>query len=165
MKNLIFVLLTFLSLSVFAGHKQVGAVNMISNRNIDSKTDYVLLKTGTDISNDFIRKNKASTLDQAINNTVAEVPGGEFMKNVKIYMDGDIFIVNGDVWGIATEANFEGFKIGDKIFIKNSLLKSVKEKFTPGVIIGFKDRKSCLVKTNAGAVKEVNYADISKGEN
>ena len=142
---------------------QIGQVNMISSRNVDSKTDYVLIKTGTNDSKANFRKNKASTVDQAINNMVQNVPGGEFLKNAKIYTDGKSFAVLGDVWGVSESANIEGFKIGDKVLIKNSILN--KGKFSHGEITGLKDRKTCIVKVDNGQEKEYNYTDLSKASN
>lgn len=158
--------LLFLSIVILAGCSsvhQIGSVNMISSRNVDSKADYVLIKTGTNDSKANFRKNKATTVDQAINNMVQNVPGGEFMKNVKLYTDGKSFAVLGDVWGVAESANIEGFRVGDKVLIKNSILN--KEKFSHGEITGLKDRKTCIVRVDGGQEKEYNYADLSKAEN
>lgn len=158
---------TLFLLSVLAGCsssvKMVGSVNMISSRNVDSKTDYVLIKTGTDDSKSYFKKNKGATVDQAINNAVTNIPGGEFLKNAKIYTDGKEFAVNGDVWGLPESANIEGFRIGDKVLIKNSILN--KEKFTSGEITGFKDRKTCIVKVSGGSLKEITYTELSRAEN
>ena len=167
MKNLIFALLVFASLTVSAGVKLVGSINVISVRNIDSKTEYVLLKTGANASQKELRKNQATSIDQAVNNIVSQVPGGEFLKNVNIYSDGDKWAISGDVWGVAESANVLGFRIGDNVLIKNSSLNPLskeKEKFSKGVIIAFKDKKSCLVKRESGEIKEVNYNDLSKSE-
>lgn len=158
---------TLLILAVVLGGcsslKMVGDVNMISSRNVDSKTDYVLIKTGTDDSKASFKKNKAATVDQAINNLVQNVPGGEFLKNAKLYTDGKEWSVIGDVWGITESANIEGFRIGDKVLIKNSILN--KDKFSDGLITGFKDRKTCIVKVSSGSLKEISYTDLSKAEN
>jgi len=163
MKNLF----TFLVLALIVGGcsslKMVGDVNMISSRNVDSKTDYVLIKSGADDSKSFFKKNKGATIDQAINNAVVNVPGGEFMKNVKLYTDGKAWAVVGDVWGVPESANVEGFRIGDMVLIKNSILN--KSKFSGGEIVGFKDRKTCIVKVSGGEMKELNYSDLSKAEN
>ena len=143
--------------------KMVGDVNMISSRNIDSKTDYVLIKTGTDDSKANFRSNKADNIDDAINKAVQNVPGGEFLKNAKIYTDGKSWTVIGDVWGVTESANVEGFKIGDAVLIKNSILN--KDKFSRGIVTGFKDRKTCIVKIENGATKELNYSDLSHSSN
>lgn len=141
----------------------VGSVNMISSRNVDSKTNYELIKTGSDDSQSSFKKNKGVTVDQAINNVVTNTPGGEFLKNAKIYTDGKNWAVIGDVWGVIESANIEGFRIGDKVLIKNSILN--KDKFSDGLITGFKDRKTCLVKVSSGSIKEISYTDLRKAEN
>jgi len=163
MKTQIFTLLLLLALVTGCSSiKMVGDVNMISSRNVDSKTDYVLIKTGSDDSKSNFRKNKGATVDQAINNVVINVPGGEFLKNAKLYTDGKDWAVVGDVWGVKESANVEGFQIGDRVLIKNSILN--KEKFSTGEITGFKDRKTCIVKVSTGDLKEVGYTDLSKSE-
>lgn len=59
---------------------QLGKLNMISNRNIESKADYVLLKNyaGGDIKEikKALKKTKASSLDQAVDETVKNVAEG-----------------------------------------------------------------------------------------
>ncbi|MGE5449335.1 MAG: hypothetical protein ACM3PR_13315, partial [Bacteroidales bacterium] len=116
-----------------------------------------------DDSRSNFRKNKAATVDQAINNVVSDVPGGEFLKNAKLYTDGKDWAVLGDVWGVIESANVEGFRIGDRVLIKNSILN--KDKFSRGEVTGFKDRKTCIVKVEGGNMKEFNYSDLSKANN
>jgi len=163
MKNLLLIIAIALTVGACSSIKMVGDINMISSRNVDSKTDYVLIKTGTDDSKSNFRKNKSATIDQAVNNTVINVPGGEFLKNAKLYTDGKDWAIVGDVWGVKESANVEGFRIGDKVLIKNSILN--KEKFSNGEITGFKDRKTCIVKVGNGALKEISYTDLRKAEN
>lgn len=142
----------------------VGDVNMISTRNVDSKTDYELIKTGTDDSQNNFKKIKAATVDGSINNVVINSPGGEFLKNAKLYTDGKNWAIIGDVWGVSKSANVEGFRIGDMVLIKsNSLL--TKEKFVKAEITGFKDRNTCIVRLEGGTMKEINYTELSKATN
>jgi hypothetical protein len=82
MRNIIFTLL-FATVYGCSAVRMVGDVNMISSRNIDSKSDYQLIKTGTDDSRANFRKNSAENIDQAINNVVMDVPGGEFLKMLR----------------------------------------------------------------------------------
>ena len=147
--------------------KMVGDVNMLSTRNVDSGANYQLIKTGTDDSRTAFRKSKAINIDQAVNNLVMDVPGGEFLKNAKLYTDGKKWAVIGDVWGLPEQANVEGFKIGDAVYIKNSLLNKTLngEKFTKAEITGFKDKKTCLVTLDTGEIKEADYSDLSKTAN
>lgn len=140
--------------------KMIGDVNLISTRNVDSSANYELLKTGVDDSRKAWKQTKSKNLDKAINSAVLAVPGGEFLKNCKIYTDGKYWAVMGDVYGLSENANVNGFKIGDPVFVSNGILS--KDKFTPGTIAGFKDEKSCLVRYDGGEIKEVNYSDLSK---
>jgi hypothetical protein len=90
--NKLFTAKTLLVATVFlsscAGVKvtQIGKLNMISNRNVDSKMDYSLLKNYMGASNKEIKKAKATTLEDAIDETVRNTSGGEFLKNVKVYL-------------------------------------------------------------------------------
>ncbi len=100
MKKFLFLILLFSScLSV----TQVGQFTVVSTRNFESKANYILLKSYAGATKRELRKTKASSLDQAINNTVKSVPNGEFMKNVKVYLvhrgKKVFFAVEGDVWG------------------------------------------------------------------
>lgn len=144
--------------------RMVGNLNMLSTRNVDSGASYQLLKTGTDDSRGAVKKSKAKNIDQAVNNVVMDIPGGEFLKNVKIYYDGNSWAVIGDVWGLPDNANIEGFRVGDVVYIKNNLLNSAVSgtKFTRAEITGFKDKTTCLVKFPGGEIKEANYKDLSK---
>jgi hypothetical protein len=80
--------------------KQIGKVNMISNRNIERNLDYKPLLNYAGGSNRELRKSRAKTIEQAIDQTVKKVPGGEFLMNVKIYfVKGKYYAAEGDVWG------------------------------------------------------------------
>ena len=134
-------------LSSCAGVKvtQIGKLNMISNRNVDSKMDYSLLKNYMGASDKEIKKAKATTLEDAIDETVRNTSGGEFLKNVKVYLVQNkkkmYYAVEGDVWGVKGEENFRGFTIGDMVQWKDRLGKTHKGKIT-----GLKDSKECMVK-------------------
>jgi len=166
MKTKFSILLLFVALMCgcsSAKFVMVGSVNMISNRNVDSKTNYELIKTGTDDSQSSFKKNKGANIDQAINNIVVNSPGGEFLKNAKLYTNGKDWAAIGDVWGVKESANVEGYRIGDQVLIKNSILN--KEKFSKGEITGFKDRMTCFVRVSGGSIKEFSYTDLSKAQN
>jgi hypothetical protein len=60
----------FLSSCVGIKVTQIGKLNMISNRNVDSKMDYTLLKSYMGASNKEIKKAKATTLEDAVDETV-----------------------------------------------------------------------------------------------
>lgn len=103
-----------------------------------------------------LKKSKAKDLKDAVNNVVKQTPGGEFIKNVKVYMvNGKYFAVEGDIWGLQENVNFRGFKIGDKINYKG-------EKY---VITNLTNDKVCTIKNEeSGKTKDVSYSDIKKAD-
>src|SRR5690242_11262117 len=74
--------------------KRMGDLTMMSSRNVDSKTTYHELSRYTSAP-----KKGAATLEEALDAAVAQVPGGEFMRNVQVYSKGRRVRVVGDVWG------------------------------------------------------------------
>jgi hypothetical protein len=64
---------------------ELGDLTMVSSRNIETKMDYVLIKNYSGGSKKEIKKalkkTKATNLETAINETVKNVAGGEFLKN------------------------------------------------------------------------------------
>jgi hypothetical protein len=131
---------------------------MISTRNVESSANYVLIKTYMGISQKELKKSRATKLEDAIDNVVKATPGGEFLKNVKIYRTGkDYLAVEGDVWGITTNANFQGFMVGDKVKW-NKLFKDYT-----GTIVNLKNDKSCTIKKDSDdSITEVDYKDLTK---
>lgn len=139
--------------------KQIGKVNMISNRNVDPKLDYDVITTYSGGSNRELKKSKAKTVEDAIDQTVRKVPGGEFLMNVKIYMvNGQYIAIEGDVWGVKSNISYRGFKVGDKVTWKT------KGTFKMGTIKSLKDDKICLIETENGDIIEKKYDEISKAE-
>ena len=166
MKNLFFVLLV---LSVaFTGCKsvrQIGKVNMISNRNVDPSMKYQVITTYSGGSKNEFKKSKALSIEDAIDQTVRKVPGGEFIMNAKIYLLKEKYIaVEGDVWGNAGERSYRGFKVGDFVTWKTSLING--NKYLKGTISTLKDDKKCLVKLiDTDKTVELQYDEISKTAN
>jgi hypothetical protein len=157
-KSLSFLLVLCFALTSCMKVKQIGKINMISNRNVDSKTDYVLLKNYMGGSKKQLRKLKALTLEDAIDKVVRNTPGGEFLKNVKVYsLNGKYYAVEGDIWGIASNANFQGFKVGDSVQWKEGVTTY------KGEITDLKDDKQCTVKLeSSGDLKVVKYSELLK---
>ena len=87
MKNIFigFVATAFLASCGSTTLKQVGKVNMISNRNVDPKLDYSLLSSYSGGSQRELKKSKAITIEDAVDQTVRKVPGGEFLMNTKLF--------------------------------------------------------------------------------
>ena len=163
------VLLFFTSCYSF---QQIGEVNMISHRNIDASHNYVLLVSYVGGTDNERKNSKAETIEEAIDNTVQKVPGGEYLMNVKIYevikggggKGKTWFAVEGDVWGekqdgakTITSKSSYSFNKGDHVTWKHA-----GEWYT-GVIIALKDMNSCVVKfDNGGDLTDLNYTDLSK---
>lgn len=143
--------------------KQIGSVNMISTRNIESAASYKLIKSYAGSGKSELKKNKAKTVEQAVDAVVRSTPGGEFLKNVKVYViDSKYYSVEGDVWGVASEITFKGFRAGDRVTWKTHSLAN-GDKFYTGIIISLKDDKKCLVKEDVGGeTREIKYEDLSK---
>lgn len=129
MKKLFILASVIIFLSSCGSWTQIGNLTMISNRNVDSSADYKQLKPYV--------KGKASSrqgdaLNQAIDQCVKSVPGGEYLMNVKIYTDGGNGIkVEGDVWGIKQVEEPKApkkeitFTEGQKVSFKTELGKLV----------------------------------------
>jgi hypothetical protein len=100
MKKATMVLAIAAMLTSCMSSKQIGKLNMISNRNVDSKMDYVLIKNYVGGSKKELKRYKGKTIEEAIDKVVKATPGGEFLKNVKLYViDSKYYAVEGDVWG------------------------------------------------------------------
>lgn len=100
MKKVMYILTLALLMGSCMSVKQIGKLNMVSNRNVDSKMDYSNLKNYAGGSRRELKRLKSETLEGAIDNVVKKVPGGEFLKNVKIYVvNTKYYAVEGDVWG------------------------------------------------------------------
>ena len=144
---------------------QLGKLNMISNRNIESKADYVLLKNyaGGDLKEikKALKKTRATTLDQAVDETVRNVAGGEFLKNVKVYgvkkKEKMYLFVEGDVWGFAENISYRGYKVGDTVQWKD-ITGTHKGKIT-----GLTDAEKCMVKEEGKENSEsMKYSSLTK---
>ncbi|MBE7443424.1 MAG: hypothetical protein HS119_13335 [Flavobacteriales bacterium] len=155
--SLILVILLSISCTSF---KEVGKVNMISTRNIDSKSEYKLLTTYSGGSEKDLRKSRAKTIEQAINETVRRTIGGEYLMNAKIYLvDERYYAIEGDVWGKENnekEIAVNGFRVGDKVTWKKA------GTYKTGKIIALKD-KVCLVEQDENQKTiEMDYYNLTK---
>ncbi len=134
---------------------------MISNRNIESKADYILLRSYMGASDDEIEGTKSRSVEDAVDNTVKNTPGGEFLKNVKMYIvkrdNKRFYAVEGDVWGFESKVGFRGFKVGDKVQWKTLFSKKA------GIITDLKDSKKCTIQVeNSNDVVIIKYDDLLK---
>ncbi len=163
----------FIALAVFVlpsciSVKEVGKVSMISTRNVSMKTDYVLVSSYSGGSKSDLKKSKATNIEEAVDQTVRKVPGGEFLMNAKINLvyhrvsGKAFFAIEGDVYGNKSanggaERSYRGFQTGDKVSWGNKLTG-----FKSGTIKSLKDDKTCLVETEDGRTVEKKYDELSK---
>lgn len=139
--------------------KQVGSMNMVANRNIDLENYYELLSTYAGGNKDDLKKTRASSVEDAIDQTVRSVPGGEFLMNAKIYLiRGQYFAVEGDVWGIKSRVTHRGFQIGDDVIWKK------RRTYKTATVVSLKDNNSCIIKDSEGKLRQAYYSDISLAE-
>jgi len=153
------LLLTLLSCT---SYKEIGQLNVISNRNFDTSKDYQLLATYSGDSDKEIKKSKSPNIQTAIDDRLKNVPGGEYLTNVKIYLvDGKYYSVTGDVFG-TTNAPFKGFVVGDVVmYYHNGLFR--KNEYKMAVVKSLKSQTHCLIMLEDDQkVIEVEYEQISK---
>jgi hypothetical protein len=142
--------------------KQIGDINMVSARNVETKMNYVLLRSYMGGNKDEIKRSKkdeVTSLENAINHVVKATPGGEFLKNVKIYLvNGKYIAVEGDVWGIGdVKESFRGFSLNDHVFYKKGG-KTIK-----GIIVALKNDKTCFFQEfGESKFVEMKYSEITK---
>ena len=131
--------------------EQAGKVNMISTRNVNmgGSSNYTMLKSYMGLSDKEKKAATATTIDEAIDATVKNTAGGEYLTNVKFYVVhktkkgkdlGTFFAVEGDVWGIAGLESMRGFKVGDLVQWKEKLGNH------KGKITGITDSENVMVK-------------------
>ena len=121
--------------------KKIGSLNMISTKNIGNLSDYEQLASYARGNQKKIQKSKAKTLQDAMDQTIREVPGGVFLMNATFYLvKGKYFAVEGDVWGKRQNADYKGFKLGD-----NVMWKTVTG-YKRGIVEAIKDSEKCVVK-------------------
>ena len=153
------VIFASIVLSSCSSVREIGDVNMVSARNIDTNGNYVLLKSYMGGEKQEIKESKRleiTSIEQAINKVVKQTAGGEFLKNVKVYLVDDKYIaVEGDVWGVAgMKENFRGFSQGDHVVYKN------KRK---GTLIALKNDKTCIFQEfGENKSSEISYDNITK---
>ncbi|MCB0475568.1 MAG: hypothetical protein KDC69_07825 [Flavobacteriaceae bacterium] len=157
MKNIIYFIISAVIFTSCVSVKQIGKLNMISNRNVDPNLNYQNLTTYSGGSQKELLRSRTKTIEDAVDQTVRKIPGGEFLMNVKVYLVNKEFIaVEGDVWGLQSNVAYRGFKVGDAVTWK------VFGGFETGTIISLKDDKTCFVKLEDGTTVERRYDSISK---
>ena len=148
--------------------KEVGKLSIISTKNVSLKTDYALVASYSGGSKSDLKKSKAINIEEAVDQTIRKVPGGEFIMNAKINLvyhrisGKAFFAIEGDVYGQKSanggaERSYRGFQTGDKVSWGNKLTG-----FKSGTIKSLKDDKTCLVEIEGGRTVEKKYDELSK---
>lgn len=153
----------------------VGEVNMISTRNYDQSAQYQRLTTYSGASKGQMRKSRSQSIGDAVNQTVKEVPGGEYIMNAKIYAvrntkakKGDplfYYVVEGDVWGIPMagvnyqDGGYQGFSLGDIVGW------NFGGRMKKGKIIALKDSEKCVVEDEKGHNNTIAYDKLMRLQN
>lgn len=144
--------------------KLIGSVNMISTRNVSPESKYQRLTTYSGGGDSTLKKSRAKSVEEAVNDTVRKVPGGEFLMNVKLFAldDGEYYAVQGDVWG-SGDQSFKGFRVGDRVTFKNPSFFS-GPKYLTGTILALQSDEVCIVKpdNDPRGTLEVSYDDMTR---
>jgi len=147
--------------------KQIGTVNMISARNVSPDLEYEMISTYSGGSKKEMKRSRAETLQDALNQTVRKIPGGEFLMNAKVFMvDEKYFVVEGDVWGKPGEESYRGFSVGDRVVCKDKKLLrrlDLKNDIVFGTVVGLIDDKEVYVQLESiDRIIQLPYDRITK---
>lgn len=84
------------------GFKRYGDFTILANGNVDSKTEYQKLKVNAEAT---VRTKKIDPLEECVDQVVKSVEGGEFLKNVTVYVhrSGRKIKITADVYGIPVQ--------------------------------------------------------------
>lgn len=159
------VMITLLSSCVSI--KEIGHVNVLSTRNTElGDVKYARIATYAGESQQELKKSRAVTIDEAINSTIRQYPGGEFMTNVKIWLitngKKNFFAVSGDIYGRENEngvieRSHRGFSIGDSV-----IWQEAGSTFVKGVIESLVDNENCIIRREDGKLIKQKYTKLSK---
>jgi|GEM_PF-4477780 len=156
-----------LALSLSGCWTKIGDLSVMSNRLIDDKTEYVELARYIE-GKGKQKKKSTGSLENAIEDCIRQVPGGEFIKNtsIKVSGNGRRVRITGDVWGkkkegseVVQKENIKGYVVGDRVQAGRKM----------GTVISLIDSKQCLVQFDGDAVgTKIEYerlVRIDKSEN
>ena len=185
--------------------KPAGDLTMVSTRNVDRSVNYVPIKTYAGVSGKDVdaaittakkgiltkksaiikevNSYKANTLNEAVDNVVKSVAGGEYIQNAKFFcvqqttkalfgppLYSYSYICSGDVWGVKdANANIKGFRVNDKVVftLTKQLQKQIAANFTgeigkqySGVVLNLKAAMA-TVKLDNGTVLDLEYVTLT----
>lgn len=165
LKNTLFILAILCS---SCAYQRIGDLTMISNRNIDSSREYVLVKRNAEAK---IKTSKDDSLERVIDE-LTEANEGDYLMNAKVFVknNGKVIKIQGDVWGepsvkvdviSAVEARNK-IGIGDRVSFKST------GKLLEGLILGINQESAVVEFKNLFgkvAKKEVPFAELTKLSN
>lgn len=142
--------------------QEIGRMASYEPRNLDTSVKYVLLKNYMGGRMEDFKKTRAKTIDQAVIDVVRKSPGGEFLKNVKIYIiSGRYVAVEGDVWGIPINHNYRGFQVGERVQWGDMTKKNPPT----GSVHELLNDRECVVRSDEGGkLITVSYDELQKLE-
>ena len=152
-------------------YHRIGDLTMISNRNIDSSKEYVLIEKNSDGVGKIKKSaNSQGALEIAIEDATEEYDG-EYLMNAKIYVKGNgrRIKVEGDVWGfksttidvVSSVTKTVEFETGDTVTFY--LMGKLKE----GKLVGINPNGAVVEYNNKlgqQKKKEVEFDDLTKIE-
>lgn len=158
MKKILLLFVAVVMLYSCLSTKQVGSLTVVSTRNLDPSADYDLVSGYAGGKKHDLRSSRNETIEDAVDQVISGVPGGEYLQNARVYMvRGKYFAVQGDVWGLASDANVHGFSVGDHVHWTRLFRDHT------GVIVDLKSSKVCSVRDDSGGdVSDVSYDDLTR---
>jgi len=148
---------------------KIGTLNMVSHRNVDPDLKYELVSSYAGGSKKELKKSRATTVEEALEQTVRKVPGGELMMNVKLYqISGKYFAIEGDVWGKKDNQQYRGFALGDRVVCRDrSIIRNLdlKRDIIYGEVTGMIDDKEVYVRLeDIDRIVKIPYDKIVKSK-
>jgi hypothetical protein len=150
-------------------YRRIGDLTMISNRNIDSSKNYVLLARNVEGKS---KMKKDDAIELALDK-VTEEHQGEYLMNAKIFVknNGKKVKLTGDVWGLKNtnvSVNVES-EVNKKITFETGDAVSFKmgNKQVEGVIIGINNNMALVEYKNLmGKMtsKQMSFDELTKIE-
>ena len=164
MKKLFMIVLGIICCAGCTTVKQIGQFTLLSTRSVnDNIGEYKVLSYYEGESDAEIKKSRAENMEEAVTIMLRNVPGGEFLKNVKVFeiekgKKKQYFAVVGDVWGKALQnADVNGFKVGDKVQWIGLTGKKV------GIITNLTNSEECTVQEEGKeTVITLKYSKLTK---
>lgn len=106
MKKTILILLAT-TLMFSSCYRRIGDLTILANRNVNLKSDYVLLKRNVEGK---CKSKKQDALEIAVDRAV-ESADGEYLMNVKVFVkkNGTKIKVIGDVYGVKSDFETQNF--------------------------------------------------------